>query len=434
MRIRLQSPIVRAVDYTNVVQLLRSDPNAGVLAVAEQYGNALYDYSYTMLGDHGEAANALHDVLLVASVRVRELRRPADLERWLYALVRNEANRRQSAGISSALRQESHWRPVNELDHAVMALDARAPGILDLVLRHGLGPVDVSAILGVSARRGQELVTQARALADNSSATSPYFEMPASLPERVVESLTNPDRAAVVAELAGAFDRTGFPAPERRRRRPLLVMAAGIAVLVLATGGGIALTDDPAREDQPQAIGDAAVPGGDRESPGVGPSESSTSSAPAASSSGSPSPTTTVSTTVSPSLTSSAPPSLPPSSSSQPVPPPQVPSATVSPLGVTTTVAKRGKECGKSWKATVVAKVTGGTAKQVTISWWWPGESRHTRSGAPGVGGRYKVDVDGLPYDTVVYFKATAVTANGRHGESDTVTQKWPSCKGGDDD
>jgi DNA-directed RNA polymerase specialized sigma24 family protein len=418
------------MDYTNIVQLLRSDPELGVTAVLDQCGDALYDYSFVLLGDHARATETLHDVLLVAAAKCRELRRPADLERWLYALVRSQAVRGQPADgeapPDTGPRQESRWRPVNELDAAVMAFDVRAPGLLDLVLRHGFGPADVAAVCGVSSRRGHELVARARGLAANDCAASPFFQLPATLRPRVRASLAAPELMAAAVERAGEFDRSGFPLPLDRRRYPrlLLVSAAAVTVLVLATGAGVILTNGTDARLSQRSGGIPPVPGGGPASLDVDQSRPAQSIGPVVVPSGSPSPGNSA---------SASPPLGSPRSTPPHKPPGPKPTATGEPsaqLVVTTTVTKSGNGCGLTWKAKMVAELDGATASQFTVMWWWPGESRHTISGAPGGSGRFQAETSGLPYNLPVSFKSTAVTADGRRGESATVTKTLLICKG----
>ncbi len=400
------------VDSPDLVRMLRSDPGSGVPAVLERHGDALYDYALGLLADHAGAGGTVHDVLIQAVAAAGRLRDPQELERWLYALVRNEGMRRRAAGTGTA----SRMRPVNELDPAVMAFDVKAPGVLDLVLRHGFGPADVATVLGIRAGRAQELVAQVRGLAENGRPSSPHATMPARLPEEIAASLGNPGLVAVVVEHAGPLARSGFPASADPRPQRLVALAAvAVAVLVCA---GVVVIGGPDRSDAPEKAGLRPPP--------QEPPTTSSEPSPPVPYTPSPSPSPTASPTASP----PAPRRPTPTPSKDPTPTQDA----RPPLDVGLSVVRRGRGCPTTWRAFAFGRVGGGAAQKVTVAWSAPGEPTRTVGTTLTSSGGYRTTVSGLPFGRRVSITAVAVGPDGRRGISRTVTRTVPTCANRGDD
>ena len=102
---------------------------AGVLAgdrvamadLYDRYADRINTMCVHMLGDRDEGADACAEVFLVALQRLHQLRDPAKLRSWLYAIARNEVYKRS--------RARSKVRPFEELDD--MAALASDPTVLE---------------------------------------------------------------------------------------------------------------------------------------------------------------------------------------------------------------------------------------------------------------------------------------------------------------
>src|SRR5262245_13965618 len=75
---------------TALVEGLRARDNAAVADLYDLYGERLLGFCSGMLRDAHEAADALHDTILVAADRIEQLRDPERLRPWLYAIARTQ--------------------------------------------------------------------------------------------------------------------------------------------------------------------------------------------------------------------------------------------------------------------------------------------------------------------------------------------------------
>lgn len=139
-------------------------------------GDRLYDFLCSLLRDRDEAADVLHDSFIVAGARIHQLRDPAKLRLWLYAIARHEGLRR--------LRQKARQEPVEELEvtatgpepddvaaqdelrelvaTAALGLNPRDRVVLDLHLRQGLDGQELGDAIGVSAGHAYVLLSRLR--------------------------------------------------------------------------------------------------------------------------------------------------------------------------------------------------------------------------------------------------------------------------------
>src|SRR5918995_2931797 len=86
-------PMVGAVDDAGIVTALRARDPAGLAAAYDEYADRLVAYFAGMLQDRDAAADAVHDTFVIAFERADQLRDPAKLRSWLYAIARNECLR-----------------------------------------------------------------------------------------------------------------------------------------------------------------------------------------------------------------------------------------------------------------------------------------------------------------------------------------------------
>ena len=80
-------------DTTLVIAYLTGDADA-LASIYDRYADRLFDVSVAMLRDRNEAADVVQDTFLVAAERMVQLRNPARLKAWLFAITRHEVYRR----------------------------------------------------------------------------------------------------------------------------------------------------------------------------------------------------------------------------------------------------------------------------------------------------------------------------------------------------
>lgn len=162
-------------DSTLVAAVLGGDSEA-VAALYDRYADRLYGFCFSMLRDREEAADATHDVFLRATQRLDQLRDPARLRPWLFAIARNEV-------ISRTRRRSRHSDqdvPDVPADHpdpedrvarrelhqlvfeAAGALQPRDRELLELHLREGLEGEELAEALGVELSHLHVLMSRMR--------------------------------------------------------------------------------------------------------------------------------------------------------------------------------------------------------------------------------------------------------------------------------
>jgi RNA polymerase sigma factor (sigma-70 family) len=141
--------------------------------IYDRYADRLYKYCLGLVRDHHAAADCVHDVFCEAARCLADLREPAKLRPWLYAMARHQAlrhirNRRreevrnelpdaisQSASASSIMRRNELAQLI---DDAARGLSERDRIVLKLAYRHGLDEADLAEVLGVSDVSAKKLV------------------------------------------------------------------------------------------------------------------------------------------------------------------------------------------------------------------------------------------------------------------------------------
>jgi RNA polymerase sigma factor (sigma-70 family) len=159
-----------------VAAIVAGDP-AGLAEAYDRYAMPLYSYCRSMLREPADAADAVQDTFLVATAKLRDLRDPARLRSWLYAVARNECLRRLRAGNAlSALEEaadiptqsaeigaETERAEVRQLVRA--AIDGLNPGerdVIELSLMQELDNDELADALGVSRNHAHALLSRAR--------------------------------------------------------------------------------------------------------------------------------------------------------------------------------------------------------------------------------------------------------------------------------
>ncbi len=148
----------------------------------DRYSATLYDTAATMTRNRDDAADIMQDVFVVAAERLDQLRDPARLKSWLFAILRNEVYRRTGrrrrvapTDFTEPLAemtlpsepaedgQDLEYQELAELVRgAAIGLDERDQLVLEYTLRQGLQGDDLAAALGVSAQQSYGLVHRMR--------------------------------------------------------------------------------------------------------------------------------------------------------------------------------------------------------------------------------------------------------------------------------
>ncbi|MFF5248178.1 RNA polymerase sigma factor [Streptosporangium sp. NPDC000095] len=141
----------------------------GALAdLYDSYAESIYRYCRSMLATSGAAESALLDTLIAAEAHIHALTDARRLEAWLYALARGECVRRDPDEGNGPQDPAPAVAAGDDADLRVMAWNATrslSPDdreILDLSCRHGFGPIDLAAVLGVTPKAAGALYESAR--------------------------------------------------------------------------------------------------------------------------------------------------------------------------------------------------------------------------------------------------------------------------------
>ena len=163
-------------DRDIVAAILEGD-STGIAAAFGRYAQRLYAYCRSQLTEPADAADVVRDTFVIASAEISWLGEPDRLGAWLFALARNECQRRQrTAAPSSRLyeaayamddtqtfavgTQQAEFRA--QVRAALAGLDPVDREISELNLRHGFYGADLADILGVPRSQAHTLVARAR--------------------------------------------------------------------------------------------------------------------------------------------------------------------------------------------------------------------------------------------------------------------------------
>ena len=165
-----------------VAAIVAGDP-AGLAEAYDRYALPLYSYCRSMLREPADAADAVQDTFLVATAKLRDLRDPARLRPWLYAVARNECLRRLRAGSALSALEEAGDVPVQSAELGVeaeraevqqlvrAAIDGLNPGerdVIELSLISELDNDELADALGVSRNHAHALLSRARSQLERS--------------------------------------------------------------------------------------------------------------------------------------------------------------------------------------------------------------------------------------------------------------------------
>ncbi|MDQ6525823.1 sigma-70 family RNA polymerase sigma factor [Nocardioides sp. LHD-245] len=170
-----------ADDATLVAGVLAGDRQA-FAGVYERYADRLHDFAYSMLRNREEAADCVADAFVVMAEKVGQLRDPARLRPWLYAVVRNECLRTlrgrareahddewleampdQGSGPEQQVADAAGRDELRELVWAAIeGLNDRDRALLDLHLRQGLDGAELAAAMDVTTQNSYVMLSRAR--------------------------------------------------------------------------------------------------------------------------------------------------------------------------------------------------------------------------------------------------------------------------------
>jgi RNA polymerase sigma factor (sigma-70 family) len=172
-------------DHEVVAAVVAGDP-AGIAEAYDKYAMALYAYCRSLLPRPADAADAVQDTFLTATVKLGGLRDPGKLRSWLYAVARNECLRKMrsqpdtsSLDEAAGLIAESSdtTGPVERVERTELrqlvrdAIGGLNPGerdVIELSLVHGLDGGELADALGVSRKHAHALASRARSQLERS--------------------------------------------------------------------------------------------------------------------------------------------------------------------------------------------------------------------------------------------------------------------------
>jgi RNA polymerase sigma factor (sigma-70 family) len=157
---------------------IADDDPAAIAAAYDHYAPGLYAYCRSVLGDPPDAAEAVQDTFVVASLRLSGLREPGRLRPWLYAVARNECRRRlderggapldagdgQTGEDTTDFGDSLEEAELRELVWSALAgLSATDRDVVELNLRHDFYGPDLADAIGVPRNQAHALIRRSRA-------------------------------------------------------------------------------------------------------------------------------------------------------------------------------------------------------------------------------------------------------------------------------
>ena len=266
-----------------LVLAARSGDQGAFADIYDRYADRIHDFCHSILRDRHEAADAMQDTFVLASQRMGQLREPAKLRSWLFAIARHEALRSakarsraiptEDAGADLAAADAAPDDIVSGQDagaivwEAAAGLSMRDQALLDLHVRQGLDGQELADAIGTTASHAYVLTHRLREQVERSIGallvarlgrddceicserrkilTSPLSLLaafaavpaPIALREITIERMRGATTTQPVGRWSRPSARGGFPPsmfPKRRRQRALAVAATAM----LLVGGG----------------------------------------------------------------------------------------------------------------------------------------------------------------------------------------------------
>jgi RNA polymerase sigma factor (sigma-70 family) len=166
-------------DREVVAAVAAGDP-AGIAEAYDKYAMALYAYCRSLLPRPADAADAVQDTFLTATVKLGGLRDAGKLRSWLYAVARNECLRRMRSQPDTSSLDEAEGLVARQADvagpderaeqaelrrlvrDAISGLNPGERDVIELSLVHGLDGGELADALGVSRKHAHALASRAR--------------------------------------------------------------------------------------------------------------------------------------------------------------------------------------------------------------------------------------------------------------------------------
>lgn len=185
-RVRSHPYAAPGMDDASLVAATRSGDRDAWAEIYDRYADKLHDFCWSVLRDHHEAGDALHDAFITAAERIGQLRDPYRLRPWLYSICRTTClatSRKRSRAVPT--EDIGQMTPVTFDDatggaegvelralvwDAAGGLTAEDRGLLDLHLRQGLDGAALGEALGVSAHNATVRLGRVRDLVERSLA------------------------------------------------------------------------------------------------------------------------------------------------------------------------------------------------------------------------------------------------------------------------
>lgn len=157
-----------------LAERLTEGSNEALGEIFTRYGDRLHDYCHSVVRSPHDAADAVQETFLLAAERIGQLRDPAKLRPWLYAIARNECLRRvrnqpvpvdDFSGVVEDIdlgASAEHEELSSLIADAAAGLDPRDRAVLDLQLRHDLEGGELADALGVKLSHSYVLVGRVR--------------------------------------------------------------------------------------------------------------------------------------------------------------------------------------------------------------------------------------------------------------------------------
>lgn len=166
----------RAMDDASLVRAAREGDRSAFAGIYDRYADSIYSFLVTVVRNRDDAADLLQDTFLTAGSRLHQLRDPARLRPWLYAIARHLAMK--------SLSRSGRQQPLDDVDvvdaapgpqdealrselaalieEAAAGLGAQDRVVLDLHLRQGLEGQELGEALGVGAGHAYVMLTRMR--------------------------------------------------------------------------------------------------------------------------------------------------------------------------------------------------------------------------------------------------------------------------------
>lgn len=224
-------------------------------ALYERYHQPLFRYCRMLLGDDGDAQDALQSTFERAFAALRQGRRDAPVRPWLYRIAHNESvsliRRRRPAPVAATALEHARSAEEAAADRGELAtlladlreLPERARGALVMRELAGLRHAEIAEAFGISAGAAKQAIFEAR------RGLAELAEGRAMRCEDVCRTISDGDGRAlrgrrIRAHLRDCAGCRAFAAAIPDRRAQLRALAPGLppaaAATVLARAGGAA--------------------------------------------------------------------------------------------------------------------------------------------------------------------------------------------------